>query len=44
MGDYLTGMIAHLWIGLLTGLAFGSLGGLLGKAAAAGRAELGAET
>ncbi len=33
-GDYLAGMIAHLWIGLTTGLIFGALGGVLGKGVA----------
>ena len=32
VGDYLAGMIAHLWIGLVTGLCLGLLGGLVGKA------------
>jgi hypothetical protein len=32
VGDYLAGMIAHLWIGLITGLILGMLGGAIGKA------------
>ncbi|HEX7737188.1 MAG TPA: hypothetical protein VF458_20250 [Ktedonobacteraceae bacterium] len=31
IGDYLAGMIAHLWIGLATGFFLGLLGGLGGK-------------
>ena len=31
VGDYLAGMIAHLWIGLITGLVLGTIGGALGK-------------
>lgn len=34
IGDYLAAMIAHLWIGLVTGLFLGALGGALGKALA----------
>lgn len=34
VGDYLAGMIAHLWIGLITGFFLGLLGGLGGKALA----------
>ncbi len=30
VGDYLAAMIAHLWIGLLTGVGFGMLGSGLG--------------
>jgi len=30
VGDYLAAMIAHLWIGLLTGVGFGALGSSLG--------------
>jgi len=30
VGDYLAAMIAHLWIGLLTGVGFGLLGSGLG--------------
>jgi len=41
VGDYLAGMIAHLWIGLLTGLVFGAVGGVLGKAAAGAQIEKG---
>ncbi|HZR42182.1 MAG TPA: hypothetical protein VFB12_18825 [Ktedonobacteraceae bacterium] len=29
--DYLAAMIAHLWIGLITGLILGALGGIIGK-------------
>ncbi|MBV9614662.1 MAG: hypothetical protein JO031_04295 [Ktedonobacteraceae bacterium] len=32
VGDYLGGMIAHLWIGLITGSFLGALGGAIGKA------------
>jgi hypothetical protein len=32
VGDYLAGMIAHLWIGLITGSFLGVLGGAIGKA------------
>jgi hypothetical protein len=32
IGDYLAGMIAHLWIGLITGLLLGMVGGAIGKA------------
>ena len=32
VGDYLAGMIAHLWIGLMTGSFLGVLGGVIGKA------------
>jgi hypothetical protein len=32
LSDYLAGMIAHLWIGLVTGFFLGALGGALGKA------------
>jgi hypothetical protein len=32
VGDYLAGMIAHLWIGLVTGFFLGVLGGAVGKA------------
>jgi hypothetical protein len=35
VGDYLAGMIAHLWIGMITGLVLGMLGGAIGKALAA---------
>ena len=31
VGDYLAGMIMHLWIGLVSGLLFGLIGGLLGQ-------------
>jgi hypothetical protein len=31
VGDFLAGLIAHLWIGLLTGLGLGVIGGVLGK-------------
>jgi hypothetical protein len=34
VGDYLAGMIAHLWIGLVTGFFLGLFGGLVGKALA----------
>lgn len=34
VGDYLAAMIAHLWIGLITGLFLGTIGGALGKALA----------
>jgi hypothetical protein len=34
VGDYLAGMIAHLWIGLITGLVLGVVGGTIGKALA----------
>ena len=34
VGDFLAGMIAHLWIGLVTGFFLGLLGGLGGKALA----------
>jgi hypothetical protein len=34
VGEYLAAMIAHLWIGLLTGLTLGMLGGAIGKALA----------
>ena len=34
VGDYLAGMIVHLWIGLITGLFLGILGGMVGKALA----------
>ena len=34
VSDYLAGMIAHLWIGLVTGFFLGLLGGLGGKALA----------
>ena len=30
VSDYLAGMIAHLWIGLITGLLLGALGSLVG--------------
>jgi len=35
VGDYLAAMIAHLWIGLLSGAGFGVLGGGLGVALSA---------
>ena len=35
VGDYLAGMIAHLWIGLITGLILGMLGAATGKTLAA---------
>jgi hypothetical protein len=31
VGDFLAGLIAHLWLGLLTGLGLGMVGGVLGK-------------
>ena len=34
VGDYLAGMITHMWIGLVTGFFLGLLGGLGGKALA----------
>ena len=30
VGDYLAAMVAHLWIGLLTGVGFGALGSVIG--------------
>jgi len=33
-GDFLAGMIAHLWIGIITGLLLGLVGALVGKALA----------
>ncbi len=33
VGDYLAAMIAHLWIGLLTGFVLGAIGGALGGVA-----------
>jgi hypothetical protein len=35
VGDYLAGMIMHLWIGLITGLLLGMFGGATGKTLAA---------
>jgi hypothetical protein len=32
VSDYLAGMIVHLWIGLISGLGLGTLGGLIGQA------------
>ncbi len=44
VGDHLAGMIAHLWIGLLTGLVLGIIGDLIGKVVAGPRAGGGAES
>jgi hypothetical protein len=39
IGDFLASMIAHLWIGLITGLLLGVVGAALGKALATPRSD-----
>ncbi len=44
VGDYLAGMIAHLWIGLISGLGLGAIGGAIGRALARPAQELRTES